>query len=213
MQKVQVDINAVTTNGTSVVKGSVHDSGVGTFESGADPGGADDDASTRGVASPSDQKKELDPGPPIPTIRISSESDRDKEEGVGARPNGDASAATAAAEDTLGKPEQAAAQEEGDDTAGDTATLNGGEAFSFSNKRLCERWLDNLFMVLYEVRTMNVRVWHYLKAALPAGSADMDNLPCRGRSLQNAACSVPQDRRRVGDLGRSWCSTAPQGGG
>jgi hypothetical protein len=25
------------------------------------------------------------------------------------------------------------------------------EPFSFSNKRLCERWLDNLFMVLYEV--------------------------------------------------------------
>ena len=28
------------------------------------------------------------------------------------------------------------------------------EPFSFSNKRLCERWLDNLFMVLYEVITL-----------------------------------------------------------
>lgn len=27
---------------------------------------------------------------------------------------------------------------------------NGGSMFSFTNKRLCERWLDNLFMVLYE---------------------------------------------------------------
>lgn len=27
-----------------------------------------------------------------------------------------------------------------------------GPAASFTNKRLCERWLDNLFMVLYEVR-------------------------------------------------------------
>ncbi|KAJ7443498.1 Chs5p-Arf1p-binding proteins-domain-containing protein [Mycena galericulata] len=30
------------------------------------------------------------------------------------------------------------------------------ELFSFSKKRLCERWLDNLFMVLYEVRVWTI---------------------------------------------------------
>jgi len=34
------------------------------------------------------------------------------------------------------------------------------EPFSFSNKRLCERWLDNLFMVLYE----DLRVWTIFRA-------------------------------------------------
>lgn len=148
MQKAQVDIRAVI-NPEVVVNGRVRDSGVGTFGSGADAEGADDDASTRGVASPHEQKKELEPGPVIPIIRISTESDRDKKEG--GNEDSDTSDVTAAAEDTVGKPEQAATQEEGEDAAGDTATLNGGEAFSFTNKRLCERWLDNLFMVLYEV--------------------------------------------------------------
>ncbi|KAI8967706.1 Chs5p-Arf1p-binding proteins-domain-containing protein [Mycotypha africana] len=32
----------------------------------------------------------------------------------------------------------------------DTPNPSDGVNFSFSNKRLCERWLDNLFMVLYE---------------------------------------------------------------
>jgi hypothetical protein len=158
MQKAQVDINVVADDGATAVavNGSVRDSGVGTFESGG--GGADDDASTRAVASPAGKNSELSASvPSIPTIRISTESDREKDvdEEPDGEPNGEADAAaenmTAAAE-TLGKPEQAATQEEGDDAAGETATLNGGEAFSFTNKRLCERWLDNLFMVLYEVR-------------------------------------------------------------
>jgi Chs5-Arf1p-binding protein BUD7/BCH1 len=34
----------------------------------------------------------------------------------------------------------------------ETGTENGDGGFSFANKRLCERWLDNLFMCLYEVR-------------------------------------------------------------
>lgn len=153
MQKAQADIMAVVKEGSDGKKG-VRESG----EEEMGGGGADDDASTRGVASPEDVKKEMEQesGPAIPTIRISSESDREKEVGEeGVVGNGDAAdiadAVTAAAEDTLGKPEQAATQEEGEDAAGDAATVNGGEAFSFSNKRLCERWLDNLFMVLYEV--------------------------------------------------------------
>ncbi|KAG8216377.1 Chs5p-Arf1p-binding proteins-domain-containing protein, partial [Butyriboletus roseoflavus] len=34
------------------------------------------------------------------------------------------------------------------------------DMFSFTNKRLCERWLDNLFMVLYE----DLRVWTIFRA-------------------------------------------------
>ena len=55
-------------------------------------------------------------------------------------------------EETLGleKPVQArAANEEGNGNE-DAGPNPAQEGFSFSNKRLCERWLDNLFMVLYE---------------------------------------------------------------
>ncbi|KAG1378550.1 hypothetical protein G6F61_005740 [Rhizopus arrhizus] len=36
---------------------------------------------------------------------------------------------------------------------------NDGVSFTFSNKRLCERWLDNLFMVLYE----DLRIYTFWK--------------------------------------------------
>ena len=36
--------------------------------------------------------------------------------------------------------------------SGSNGDVQGDQAISaFSNKRLCERWLDNLFLVLYEV--------------------------------------------------------------
>ena len=47
------------------------------------------------------------------------------------------------------RPVQAAG--EGDQNVNEASPAPAQEAFSFSNKRLCERWLDNLFMVLYEV--------------------------------------------------------------
>ena len=49
----------------------------------------------------------------------------------------------------LERPEQAAG--EGDQNVNEASPAPAQEPFSFSNKRLCERWLDNLFMVLYEV--------------------------------------------------------------
>ena len=55
------------------------------------------------------------------------------------------------------KPELAAADPEKEDGEG---TPSSSETFSFSNKRLCERWLDNLFMVLYE----DLRVWTIFRA-------------------------------------------------
>jgi hypothetical protein len=122
----------------------------------------DDNASTRGIVSPqsteslhrsssADINGSLDTPNIIPTIRISSESDRDAEESVtedspsavngGTKHNGVTQ---------LEKPVQAAAGEV-EQEGGEQSPLPAQEPFSFSNKRLCERWLDNLFMVLYEV--------------------------------------------------------------
>ena len=51
--------------------------------------------------------------------------------------------------DTLEKLVQAAG--EGEQNINESSPPPAQEPFSFSNKRLCERWLDNLFMVLYAV--------------------------------------------------------------
>ncbi|KAH9026286.1 Chs5p-Arf1p-binding proteins-domain-containing protein [Lactarius deliciosus] len=76
----------------------------------------------------------------IPTIRISTESAR---------------------EETLRAQKAAAAATVNWQPVPDGLQQPGGqESFSFSNKRLCERWLDNLFMVLYE----DLRVWTIFRA-------------------------------------------------
>ncbi|KZT24160.1 chaps-domain-containing protein [Neolentinus lepideus HHB14362 ss-1] len=124
--------------------------------------GADDDASTRGIVSEASTKgsisseanvvenDNLNAAPAIPTIRISTESDRAREE-EGEETNEEDDMAS----DVLEKPVQAAGedQENGVDAAQQSD-------FSFNNKRLCERWLDNLFMVLYE----DLRVWTIFRA-------------------------------------------------
>ncbi|KAF8651829.1 hypothetical protein AX16_004654 [Volvariella volvacea WC 439] len=135
-----------------------------------------DDASTRGMVSPAsattsrrgslaadkDQDKlDVNGSGLIPTIRVSTESERDdvaaedKEADEGKQKGLKDSIA-------LEKPEQAAA---GDDqseagTENPPAPLPEKEPFSFTNKRLCERWLDNLFMVLYE----DLRIWTIFRA-------------------------------------------------
>jgi tetratricopeptide (TPR) repeat protein len=125
--------------------------------------GNDEDASsTRGVSSPKGSERELDDSleaSSIPTIKVSSESDQEEEdEEEDKPPNG--STNVNGIKDTLEKPMQAAAGEgekEGKDAAASAAPP---EPFSFTNKRLCERWLDNLFMVLYE----DLRVWTIFRA-------------------------------------------------
>lgn len=133
-------------------------------------GGADDNASTRGVRSevntpaPSHSGKDSMSVPGangLPTIRISTESNRertkateqqeqenggeeDQEEEKEAG-NEDKGKGNGVKVDPLEKPSQIGVQDGGD------VSNPSQEAFSFSNKRLCERWLDNLFMVLYEV--------------------------------------------------------------
>ena len=156
--------------------GSVTTSGstkVGSSEAGESM--ADDNASTMGVRSAAgtpaplagaDADADVDAiANGLPTIRISTESNRERVKKE-AEVNGNGTVSVADEEDE----EDEEAEEEKPETVNKpkleklekptTAELANGEsspnpsqeAFSFSNKRLCERWLDNLFMVLYEVR-------------------------------------------------------------
>lgn len=160
MQKVQTDVRhpeeASATpiqNGVIHEDGSVHDSGIsGVMGRSTDSNAADDDASTRGIggASPSPGPMPSSPlAPEIPQIRVSTESDSDREpDGDGEADTGDEAPpppTSSIPAEEVERPRQAAANE-------DEEVEGPVQDFSFSNKRLCERWLDNLFMVLYEVR-------------------------------------------------------------
>jgi tetratricopeptide (TPR) repeat protein len=168
MQKAQADIQkVVTSNGARDVNKSdtvIHEDGSVTVGSATL---ADDDASTRGMSSPlseSESKPEIENGlnvSAIPIIRVSSESDTEREIAESTR-NGiaeqdEATASASVQSMTLEKPMQAAAGEEPEPSQ---SSNSNQEAFSFTNKRLCERWLDNLFMVLYE----DLRVWTIFRA-------------------------------------------------
>ncbi|KAF8217698.1 chaps-domain-containing protein [Mycena galopus ATCC 62051] len=160
MQKAQGDIS-------NHVRGDSSESAISGHE-GTTLAEGDDNASTRGMVSPGgsavSQTSPISGGGVngngnasengIPTIRISTESDRDKGEAP----------ATAMPADTLERPVQAAEGDGAGDkdakTANEPASSLPQEPFSFSNKRLCERWLDNLFMVLYE----DLRVWTIFRA-------------------------------------------------
>lgn len=133
------------------------------------------------VSPPSPPSIPVDDTAPIPTIRISTESTRVKETEesgvikVDKVTDDEESDEENAVKANKGK-QRATSDDEDDEVAGNGhAHQNGGlekptsiategqeasdpksptanqEPFSFSNKRLCERWLDNLFMVLYEV--------------------------------------------------------------
>lgn len=143
---------------------------------GSREGSADDNASTRGVpdvpstpgssdsgesADAETMVENLQVSEGVPEIRISTESDRENEASTAAleKRNDDTKNADGEAHDpkasvatthALEKPIQAAANEE-EENAMSPNSRETHEAFSFTNKRLCERWLDNLFMVLYEV--------------------------------------------------------------
>lgn len=179
-QKAQGDINQVTGSspkmeehpeGDAGQAGMPEDDGANgvTYSEGTTlaslASAEDDDASIRGMVSPHSHRSvstadggagSLDASNSIPIIRISTESGRgidDEPPSTGgnrvngdAKPNGNGVKAVGALE----KPVQAAAGE-GEQEGVDASANAGQEPFSFSNKRLCERWLDNLFMVLYEV--------------------------------------------------------------
>ncbi|KAI0765287.1 chaps-domain-containing protein [Fomes fomentarius] len=130
---------------------------------------ADDNASTRGMVSPTPSTPDEDAegvkgdgdsetlvaaANGLPSIRVTPESaDENALNGRGAAKDNGVNSNDAG--DSLEKPVQAAENQEGE-----SGQPQSQEPFSFSNKRLCERWLDNLFMVLYE----DLRVWTIFRA-------------------------------------------------
>ncbi|ORY87518.1 Chs5p-Arf1p-binding proteins-domain-containing protein [Leucosporidium creatinivorum] len=128
---------------------------------------ADDDASTRALhsetpanaaAPTSSDNLPTPPSPSIPTIKVSTESDGERErEAIAAFEDSAEGKASASGGEVPGveKPQTVHGDpEEAPTTAAtgapETSATGVNAPGSFSNKRLCERWLDNLFMVLYE---------------------------------------------------------------
>lgn len=171
MQKTQNDIqqvlSATSTNGFPLPPGFdigtavIHEDGTVVRPS------IDDQMSTRGIIAPSPTIQPVsiadandddnEPASAVPTIRISTESSREtdsKEEENGQEKSangnedkGDAEESESESKNIVDrKKEKGKAKEVYEESPPPVQ-----EPFSFSNKRLCERWLDNLFMVLYEV--------------------------------------------------------------
>jgi hypothetical protein len=177
---------------------------------------ADDDASTKAVRTSPSVKRGDSPTSSaaqsptfmgdgetttIPTIRISTESAREEslkaeKAAAAAKLNGVENGNREPVVDGLQQPAQAAASGDADGESKDATPINGPggqESFSFSNKRLCERWLDNLFMVLYEVSGQLRSPVSYGWANKAPGPPCLDDLPRRSRALQDAACGLPQE--------------------
>lgn len=130
----------------------------------SDDDAADDDASVKGVppsirVSSEHQQQQKNSSEerrasPIPTIKVSTESDGEREreelrrfeEERKATGKGDIEKPVAAAAPSTAE-EPKDAEVDAESSATTTTTTNSN---AISNKRLCERWLDNLFMVLYE---------------------------------------------------------------
>ncbi|GAA5857855.1 hypothetical protein JCM8547_006006 [Rhodosporidiobolus lusitaniae] len=88
--------------------------------------------------------------PGIPTIKVSTESDGEREREELRR--FEESEEGKKAREVVGKPPGAKQPEEEKEGEEKEPQVDGAadESGAFQNKRLCERWLDNLFMVLYE---------------------------------------------------------------
>lgn len=206
MQKAQGDIQQALGSAGSL-PGTESDAGRAVIhEDGTVVPASDDAASTRGMMAPpspplqatASGELEVQPSAAIPTIRISTESLRERDTESEATKVDDEAVELGAASTNKGKGRETS-DDEGSDVDDDDAKdddedegqviihngANGStqangvnvhalekpvqaagegeqnineaspapvqEPFSFSTKRLCERWLDNLFMVLYEV--------------------------------------------------------------
>lgn len=161
-------------NGVTVIQDDDEPEGFGPLAiEEEDEDGADPAASTTGVpdSHPTTPTISISPpgvmhdnsnsgsqpgSPAIPTIKVSTESDGEREREAIAQFEDSAegqAGATGGEVPGLEKPRQAVQGEETDEAQSSTNTdqvQNGGSTSAFNNKRLCERWLDNLFMVLYE---------------------------------------------------------------
>jgi hypothetical protein len=155
---------------------------------------ADDDASVQGLHSDTPaiaitpvEGANGEAG--IPTIKVSTDSDGERERKA-------ISAFEELSLEGLEKPALSVQGEWDEPTAtlpvglGEDAEVASG---SFNNKRLCERWLDNLFMVLYEVRSPPL-LFLRVTDGVCAGSTSLHNLASRGSALQSPTSPVPQDR-------------------
>ncbi|KAG0083834.1 hypothetical protein BGZ93_001567 [Podila epicladia] len=139
----------------------------------------------------------LDPGTTVPTIKISTESERgreetEKKENAQNNSNDDADQSMKDVPlDDLTLDDQKEYENENkedppqdsirEETTKPEGVHEGSEdlepekdielSFSFSHKRLCDRWLDNLFMVLYEdlrqYAVWRAEVQHYRQARTP----------------------------------------------
>jgi Chs5-Arf1p-binding protein BUD7/BCH1 len=86
-------------------------------------------------------------GHTVPEIKVSEHGDGETED----HKDDEEKSGFAGEAEGLEKPGPVESAEEGG------ASPNVDETLSFSTKRLCERWLDNLFMVLYEVGSVCFR--------------------------------------------------------
>lgn len=167
MQKSHADLHSAT-QGDGDGHVVIHEDGTVVRAPTLSAGGADDDASTRGVHSPNESGTSDGFGAVsgIPIIKVSTESDIERE--LAAAANGEGQHGNGVQRENghevtsppLERPVVAAAAVAVTDQDAPDTPRTGQDAFSFTNKRLCERWLDNLFMVLYEVgRSHRVLSW------------------------------------------------------
>lgn len=145
--------------------------------------------------------------------------------------NGGASNKEDAAGKEEGDDEEDEEEEDGDEeeeqhAEADEAGSVGEAAVPFTNKRLCERWLDNLFMVLYEVRIPTgaceeggiVGLGSDLTVRTPStpGPPAIYRIQNRNAALQTtrsetSANRLPQNQRRMGNLRRPRSPLGTQG--
>ncbi|KAF9060918.1 chaps family protein [Rhodocollybia butyracea] len=142
MQKAQGDIEGVIGTAEGLLDGSTL-AGHSTGE-----GDEDDDASTRGIVSPH----------PSESQDAVNGDDKDKEsihesQTPGSPSHPHPSQPNSNSNSAPSNPSTSTAHSNSNSTTTPTPP-------SFTNKRLCERWLDNLFMVLYE----DLRVWTIFRA-------------------------------------------------
>jgi hypothetical protein len=114
----------------------------------------DDDASTRGIVSPPDQNSRSpveENAPERPSTEsvteLSEERDQEPPPSAQAEAVKQEKKSEFASGGGINKPTEVANDTEEDDKRRELI----GEATALNTKRLCERWLDNMFMCLYEV--------------------------------------------------------------
>ncbi|KAG8800134.1 hypothetical protein FRC16_003521 [Serendipita sp. 398] len=124
------------------------------------PDADDDDASTRGMMSPSAQSSSMADGDLSVQPPGDGDDDEEPRSAQGGTTNGTKKNGFAQGMSNINKPTKAAASDADEGEDQDRRREVSGEANTLNSKRLCERWLDNMFMCLYE----DLRVWTIFRA-------------------------------------------------